>query len=212
MNRRKFIGSATGLAAMGAGFDRRARAQSSKPHQAPHPPMKAPSSEIQPADAMGTFWNRFFRTGRGSKLSRWRIRSRAGARKCSRPSAPFRYTTRRRPSAPPGPYSLEFTGTRGSVRMELRFDPVLTLLQDGEWRPIAGDPTLAMSPQERERQGANTRIGDDWFAAIGEDRAADSSGYDGMKFVEMVHGVYAAALSRQPVAFPLKHRRHPLLG
>jgi len=122
------------------------------------------------------------------------------------------YTSRRDRAAPAGPHSLEFFGTKGTVRMKCGFDPVLTQQQGGEWRPLEGDPGPTLGPEDRGRHAGNRRLVDDWLAAIAEDREPQSSGYDGMKFVEMVLGVYAAALSRQTIAFPLKDRRHPLVG
>ena len=122
------------------------------------------------------------------------------------------FTTRRRPSAPAGPYSIEFTGTKGAFRLECGYNPVIKMQHGNEWRPLEGNPAAAMSAADAERNGANGRVVDDWLAAIAEDREAQCSGYGGMKFVEMVVGIYAAALSRQTVALPLKNRRHPLLG
>ena len=122
------------------------------------------------------------------------------------------YTSRRDRAAPAGPYSLEFFGTKGAVRMQCGFDPILKVQQGDEWRPVEGDPGPTLGPEDKGRHAGNRRMVDDWLAAIAEDREPQSSAYDGMKIVEMVQGVYAAGLSRQTVQFPLKNRRHPLLG
>ncbi len=122
------------------------------------------------------------------------------------------YTSRRENPPPAGAYSLEFVGSKGSVRMALGYDPKITVRLDDQWRPLPDNPAEKLSKEARGRDGANARVVDDWLSAIAEDREPECSGTCGMKFVEMVHAVYAAALLRQTVKLPLKDRRHPLLA
>ena len=121
------------------------------------------------------------------------------------------FCSQREPTAPTpaGPYSLEFIGTKGAARMKLKAEPNVTVQHGSEWRALDGDPSATA---EKVIHGPNRRIVDDWLAAITENREPKCSCYDGMKTVEMVQAVYAAGLSRQSVALPLKNRRHPLLG
>lgn len=121
------------------------------------------------------------------------------------------YTTRQRPSAPAGAFSLELTGAKGAVRIDLNFDPIITVQAGKEWRPLEGNPAERLSKEERERKGANRRIVDAWLAAIAENREPAHSGAGSLKVVEIICGIYASALSGKPVALPPKDRRHPLL-
>jgi hypothetical protein len=57
---------------------------------------------------------------------------------------------------------------------------------------------------------ANRLLVNDWLDAIRNDRAPQSSGDDGRKALEMVHGVWQAAVTMKRAYFPLVNRLHPL--
>lgn len=122
------------------------------------------------------------------------------------------YSSRRHSPPSAGSYSLEFIGSRGAARMQLGYDPKITVRQATGWHSLPGNPADRLSQEQRGRDAANARVVSNWLEAIAKDREPECSGTCGLKFVEMVHGVYAAALSGETVQLPLKDRRHPLTG
>ena len=125
---------------------------------------------------------------------------------------PLHHTTKVDPAARADDFRVEYIGSKASVRIECGYDPVITMTAGGKKGPLPGNPGDKLSKLERERLAANARVVDDWLAAIAEDREPQSSGYEGMKAIEMIHGVYAAAVSGGTVKFPLENRRHGLMS
>lgn len=120
-----------------------------------------------------------------------------------------------------GPWGIELIGTKRSIRILADIYPRIfvgehTKFSDAgahlNWEPWAGNSQANATASERTVPAANNRVADDWLKAIAEDREPVCSGMNGMKAVEIAHGIFAAGLSRQRVEFPLKNRKHPLLG
>jgi predicted dehydrogenase len=120
-----------------------------------------------------------------------------------------------------GPWGLELIGTKGAVKILADIFPRIFALKNGawspngktdEWRPLEGDPTLQIQPQERGFDTANARVVDDWLAAISQDRDPICSGHAAMKALEMALAVFPAGLSRSRIELPLKDRNHPLVS
>jgi predicted dehydrogenase len=118
------------------------------------------------------------------------------------------------------PWGIELIGTKASFKILMEMVPRIYTLNDGNWTPQGKtidwrlweqDPTLKWGESERGFARANERVVNDWLDAISQDREPVSSGYAGMKALEMAMGVFAAGLARGRVAFPLKDRNHPLI-
>ena len=125
------------------------------------------------------------------------------------------FTSRRSDQQAAGPWGMEIIGSKGAVRILADICPrVFARSYDdwrtSQWKPVDGDPTVNWTEAERSVQRANQRVVDDWLGAIETNREPICSGFSGMKALEMVHAVFAAGLSGQRVAFPLKNRAHPL--
>ncbi|MDO8541336.1 MAG: Gfo/Idh/MocA family oxidoreductase [Opitutaceae bacterium] len=127
------------------------------------------------------------------------------------------YTSRARNAKSAGPWGMELIGSEGRVRvlndvwidaLVWRGGPFTASGQTGEW--IRLEMGAARSATEKGFPAANRRVVDDWLAAIEEHREPACSGLAAMKSLEMIHGVFAAGLSRGRVEFPLKNRQHPL--
>lgn len=111
-----------------------------------------------------------------------------------------------------GHWGIEFHGTKGVARVNcdiapnvfVRSNPAWTAVgRTDVWKPF--EPELAPLASEHSPGPV-----DDWLAAIREKRQPECSGVNGALAVEMVAGVYRAALGRTRVAFPLTDRAHPL--
>ena len=118
-----------------------------------------------------------------------------------------------------GHWGLHVVGTKGVARVLADVSPNVRILKAGswseagrtdQWQPVEGDPTLKLNKEDLSFAAANRRVVDDWFASIRSDRDPACSGYNGMKAVEMCHGVFEAGLKKSRVEFPLKNREHPL--
>ena len=118
------------------------------------------------------------------------------------------------------PWGIELIGTKASFKILMEMVPRIYTLNDGNWTPQGKtidlrlweqDPTLKWGQSERGFTRANERVVNDWLDAISQDREPVSSGYAGMKALEMAMGVFAAGLARGRVTFPLKDRNHPLI-
>jgi len=71
------------------------------------------------------------------------------------------------------------------------------------WEPLELSPVRSKPPQNPGPVG-------DWLEAITKNREPECSGRNGAWAVEMVMGVYHAALSGKRVSFPLSIRSHAL--
>jgi predicted dehydrogenase len=124
------------------------------------------------------------------------------------------FTSRAKMREYSGVWGIELIGSKGSVRLLTEVEPQVLMLKAGQWspagrtdtwRPPGGKPGAAGNFTE-----ANRRIVDDLIEAIKADREPACSGRNAAMAVEMVIGVYHAALSAARVKFPLTDRRHPL--
>jgi predicted dehydrogenase len=116
-----------------------------------------------------------------------------------------------------GAWGLELIGSKGVARINANIPPRIFLKksdgwnQDGRsdsWQPFAADAEAAGGGAPINV--ANGRIVQDWLGAITAGREPAGSARHGAWAVEMVMGVYEAALSAQRISFPLKRRTHPL--
>ncbi|HTD67450.1 MAG TPA: Gfo/Idh/MocA family oxidoreductase, partial [Candidatus Limnocylindria bacterium] len=111
-----------------------------------------------------------------------------------------------------GHWGIELLGSKGAVRVNCDISPNVFVRHSTEWKATGKtdewkplDPALIKSPPEH-----NLGPVGDWLDAIAKDREPECSERNGAWAVEMVMGVYHAALSKTRVAFPLKERAHPL--
>ncbi|HMO63673.1 MAG TPA: Gfo/Idh/MocA family oxidoreductase, partial [Verrucomicrobiota bacterium] len=111
-----------------------------------------------------------------------------------------------------GHWGLELRGTRGVARIHCDLAPNVFLRAQGgltgtglteTWAPL--DPEAVKDPPAH-----NLGPVDDWLAAIAENREPECSGRNAAWAVEMVMGVYRAALGGGHAPFPLPGRGHPL--
>jgi len=109
-----------------------------------------------------------------------------------------------------GAWGLELIHSRGVVRINAGIPPRLFVRQRvewrDEWRPFASE----FEAREANFTYANARLVEDWLQAIAKGTEPACSGRNAAWAVEMVMGIYEAALSGRRVAFPLTRRAHPL--
>lgn len=106
-----------------------------------------------------------------------------------------------------GHWGLELHGSRGVARIHCDLEPKVFLRSRtgsaDAWQPL--DEAAVENPPPH-----NAAPVDDWLAAIAEDRGPECSGRNAAWAVEMVMGIYRAALTGTRAAFPLTERGHPL--
>lgn len=111
-----------------------------------------------------------------------------------------------------GNWGIELHGSRGVARINNDVAPNVFLRRSttwsasgrtDEWKPL--EPAMGRLPG-----GFRSDPVADWLEAIEQGRDPECSGRNGAWAVEMVAGVYHAALERTRVPFPLKVRTHPL--
>ena len=109
-------------------------------------------------------------------------------------------------------WGLELLGSRGSARLNCDLAPFAFLRVSEPWGPsgrqyrwVPLEGVAPISPSDHNRLPVA-----DWLASIRESREPACSGRNGAWAVEMVAGVYQAALGGSRVRFPLAARRHPL--
>jgi predicted dehydrogenase len=111
-----------------------------------------------------------------------------------------------------GNWGLELLGSKGTARLNCDLAPSVFLLRPGSWtergktESWAPLPASAAAPENTHNSGPV----DDWLQSIAHQREPECSGANGAWAVEMVMGVYRAALSGKRTAFPLVDRGHPL--
>lgn len=112
-----------------------------------------------------------------------------------------------------GHWGIEFHGSKGVARLNCdiapnvfvrRSEPWKSEGKSDRWEPL--DPALLKSPPPAGNLGPVN----DWLDAIDRNREPECSGRNGAWAVEMVLGVYHAALGGRRIAFPLADRQHPL--
>jgi predicted dehydrogenase len=111
-----------------------------------------------------------------------------------------------------GHWGIEFHGSKGLARLNCDSSPKVFLRRAGAWNALGRndsweplDPTLLQAPPE-----PNSSPVSDWLEAIAGNREPECSGRNGAWAVEMVNAVYASALAKAQVPFPLKQRTHAL--
>lgn len=129
------------------------------------------------------------------------------------------FTSRSRLRQTVAHWGMELIGSSGTVRILMDVFPRVFLLQPGPWEadgkterwlPLADDPTLSFSAEQRSFGPANRRVAEDWLEAIRTNREPQCSGRNAMRALEMVMAVYQAGLSGTRAVFPLADRAHPL--
>ncbi|HUR45281.1 MAG TPA: Gfo/Idh/MocA family oxidoreductase [Candidatus Saccharimonadales bacterium] len=125
-------------------------------------------------------------------------------------SATFTSTEKLRETV--GHWGIEFFGSKGVARLNCDVAPNVFLRRTtgwsakgktDNWEPL--DLKLIQTPPEH-----NLGPVGDWLEAIASNREPECSGRNGAWAVEMVCGVYQAALEEKEIRFPLKNRKHPL--
>ena len=112
-----------------------------------------------------------------------------------------------------GHWGIEFLGSKGVARINCDLEPNVFVRRSASWKPEGKtdvweplDSASLKSPPPAHNLGP---VGD-WLEAVERGREPECSGRNGAWAVEMVMGVYQAALSQGRVAFPLTDREHPL--
>src|SRR5262245_3940796 len=109
-------------------------------------------------------------------------------------------------------WGIEFFGSKGAARINCDIAPNVFLRRSTSWKPEG--KTDAWQPldvaQVKSPPPHNLGPVGDWLEAIARNREPECSGRNGAWAVEMVMGVYHAALSGKRIAFPLSVRSHAL--
>jgi predicted dehydrogenase len=110
-------------------------------------------------------------------------------------------------------WGIEFFGSKGAARINCDIAPNVFVRRSTMWKPAGKtdawepvDVSLVKSPPPHNLGPAG-----DWLDAIAKNREPECGGRNGAWAVEMVMGVYHAALSGKRVSFPLSVRSHALL-
>ncbi len=111
-----------------------------------------------------------------------------------------------------GHWGIELLGSKGAARINCDISPNVFIRRSAEWtakgKSDAWEPfdaALVQTPPEH-----NLGPVGDWLEAIAKNREPECSGRNGAWAVEMVCAVYASALKKAQVSFPLTPRTHPL--
>ena len=111
-----------------------------------------------------------------------------------------------------GHWGIELLGSKGAARINCDISPNIFLRRASAWK--ASGRTDQWEPFDSASVASppahNLGPVGDWLDAITREREPECSGRNGAWAVEMVMGVYRAALSGQRMTFPLKERQHPL--
>lgn len=124
----------------------------------------------------------------------------------------------RQPQSPP--FGLELIFTKGAVRLVAGIEVnVYVSDRPAAWKAGSDGRVWQVPPQSvsppipagtTSTRVANARVVQDWLAAAREKREPVCSGLNAAKAIEMVAGVYRAALEQKRMSFPLQERGHPL--
>jgi predicted dehydrogenase len=113
-----------------------------------------------------------------------------------------------------GHWGIEFYGSATTARINCDIAPNVFVRRSAPWTRegkndswVPFDPAVLKSPPSPSAGPV-----DDWLDAIANKREPECSGRNGAWAVEMVMGVYHAALSGHRTTFPVKDRMHPLRG
>lgn len=113
-----------------------------------------------------------------------------------------------------GHWGLELRGARGVARINGDLAPNVFVRSRGAWTASGLTETWAPLDPAALQEPPEHNLGPvgDWLAAIREGRRPECSGRNAAWAVEMVMGVYRAALAGGRAVFPLAERGHPLGG
>lgn len=110
-------------------------------------------------------------------------------------------------------WGIEFFGSKGAARINCDIAPNVFVLRSTGWKSTV--KTDAWEPLDvslvKSQPPHNLGPAGDWLDAIAKNREPECSGRNGAWAVEMVMGIYQAALSGKRVSFPLSVRSHALL-
>lgn len=111
-----------------------------------------------------------------------------------------------------GPWGVEIYGSGGVARIHCDLAPNVFVRKGGPWKSSGKtDSWEPFSAEPRSASEHNLGPVGDWLEAIAKNREPECSGRNGAWAVEMVMGVYRAALTGNRTVFPLTQRNHPLL-
>lgn len=109
-------------------------------------------------------------------------------------------------------WGIELHCSKGVARIHIDLAPVVFVRQSTTWQASGRTDTWhPLSPTVLK--GAEPAVKNpvtDWLDSIAEDREPVCSGKNGAWAIEMVMGVYQAALTEKRALFPLAVRTHPL--
>lgn len=113
-----------------------------------------------------------------------------------------------------GHWGIEFFASKGAAKINCDIAPNVFVRRASPWTPNGKvDSWEPLDPALAKTQPLHaTSPVDDWLDAIARHREPECSGRNGAWAVEMVMGVYQAALSQKRISFPLATRTHPLAG
>jgi predicted dehydrogenase len=111
-----------------------------------------------------------------------------------------------------GYWGIEILGSKGAARINCDLSPLVFIRRTDEWKATGRaerwepfDPAFV-----KPASGHNLGPVGDWLEATEKNREPECSGRNGALAVEMVMGVYRAALGGGRVTFPLAQRGHAL--
>lgn len=116
-------------------------------------------------------------------------------------------------------FGLTLFGSKGVVRIHMGGEPEIFHLADplwspgktnAQWKPLPDAPKHADASGLTGQPADNKRLVEDLLRAIETGSKPVASAQEGRAVLEMIMGVYAAALSGGRAQFPLKDRKHPL--
>ena len=112
-----------------------------------------------------------------------------------------------------GHWGIEFAGSKSAARINCDIAPNVFVRSSTGWKPDGRTDTWAPLDASLSKEAPEHNLGPvgDWLEAIARDREPECSGRNGAWAVEMVAGVYRAALTGSRISFPLREREHPLM-
>lgn len=116
-------------------------------------------------------------------------------------------------------FGVALFGSKGVVQIHMGGEPQIFHLADplwspgksnAQWKPLPDAPQHADGSGLTGQPADNKRLVEDLICAIETGSKPVASAQEGRAVLEMILGVYAAALSGGRAEFPLKDRKHPL--
>lgn len=121
------------------------------------------------------------------------------------------FTSNEKLRATTGYWGIEFLGSKGAARINCDVSPNIFVRRTGAWKPEGRAEQWEPFDAAAVKLSAPTAGPvDDWLDAIANSREPVCSDRNGAWAVEMVMGVYRAALAGARVTFPIAERGHPL--